>query len=519
MKYRTAWFVWLLLVNISQAIEPLSVSNRRQLLFDDRFVQQATNVEFVVHAPRKTGDVIISSEPGWPLSAYHSALYDHGVYHLWYSSQGCVLYARSTDGIHFEKPALNLLSGQLTNGVTPAPNMVMGMGLGDVKGRVHGLYVFIDPNASPGQRFNLVANPKEFNSLLQVFASPDGIHWKLRYRDVMAYNTSARPRQLDSQNLILWDDRLRKYVAYFRRNFLKENSQCRTVARSESTHLSHFPPVEDSPAVMRLDDLYEGHFQAVGTDSTAVIDAYASSAIKYPWAEDAYFMFPWQYYHYDSHQPEFRKEQPLNAGVVDVCFAASRDGVQWQRFDYQPWVHLGMKGAFDSKRIYMVYGLLPGKNENELYMYYLGSSSTHGWNRNDQNNRLLTAAGVAPTGPDVISRLVLRRDGFVSVRAPYTGGEFTTPALRFTGKQLLLNVDTSSSGELRVEIQDQAGKAISGYALNDCGLIHTANEINRPVKWNGKTDISELAGKPIRLHFVMRDVDLYAFQFADHGGN
>src|SRR5207244_3347541 len=103
-------------------------------------------------------------------------------------------------------------------------------------------------------------------------------------------------------------------------------------------------------------------------------------------------------------------------------------------------------GEFDSKRIYMVYGVVPAPNETELFMYYLGTSETHGWNRNDENNRLLTLAGLAPTSLNSISRVVLRRDGFVSVRAAADGGEFTTPPLRFKGDQLLLNVDTSAAG-------------------------------------------------------------------------
>jgi len=46
-----------------------------------------------------------------------------------------------------------------------------------------------------------------------------------------------------------------------------------------------------------------------------------------------------------------------------------------------------------------------------------------------------------------------------------------------------------------------------------CDLIHTTNDINRVVTWGGKSDVSELAGKPIRLRFYLRNCDLYAFQF------
>lgn len=507
----------LLVCALAHTSEPLEVGNRRQLLFDERFVQQATNLQFVVHPPRKTGERILVSDPEWPLSGYHSALWYAGVYHLWYSSGGCVLYASSRDGIHFEKPPLNLRRQPFEDGRQPPPNVVMGHGLGDVKGRMHGLYVFIDPNAPETERFKLVANPEEFNSQLQVFASPDGVHWKLRHRDVITFDHTAKPHHLDSQNVIFWDARLRKYVAYFRRNLRDPTAQCRTVARAELASLDQSVPVLDSPIVLRLDELYPTRELRPG-QRTSAVDVYASGALKYPWADDAYFMFPWQYYHYDESQAEFRAERPTNAGVVDARFAASRDGIRWQRYDARPWVSLGVKGEFDSRRIYLVHGLVPGGAEHELYMYYLGCSDTHGWARDDRNNRILTAAGLQPTGPNAISRLVLRRDGFVSVRAGLSPGEFTTPPLRFVGEQLLLNIDTSSSGEARVEIQDETGKPISGYALADCDVIHSANDINRPVRWNGKTDISALARRPIRLRFVLRDLDLYAFQFADRGG-
>ena len=151
-------------------------------------------------------------------------------------------------------------------------------------------------------------------------------------------------------------------------------------------------------------------------------------------------------------------------------------------------------------------------------MYYLGTSAVHGWDRNDQNNRLLTAADVAPTGPAAISRVVLRRDGFASVRAAFAGGEFTTPLLRFKGEQLLLNVNTSACGELRVELLDEQGRPIPNYTLQDCDLVHTANEINRVVSWKGESSVKELAGKPVRVRFAMRALDLYAFQFAERGG-
>lgn len=509
----------LCLASVVRAQEPLSVGTRRQLLMDDRFVQAAQGISFVAHAPTKTGEACISSEPGLELGGYHSVLFDAGTYHLWYGAGAYVLYARSTDGIHWEKPNLNLAKVGAEPGTTPPPNVVLGRGIGGVKGGMHGLMVFLDPNASQAERFKLVTNPPEFDGQVQLFASPDGIHWQHAVTNALYFvRTNTKPHHLDSQNVIFWDERLRKYVAYFRKNVRGPGTQGRTVARAESPDLTHFPSVEDSAVVMEADPEHVVQAGSAKKQRLDLLDTYTNGTLKYPWAEDSYLMFPTEYYHYGGQVAEFRKQAPVNAGALDTRFATSRDGITWQRYDHRPFVGLGMKGEFDSKRTYMVYGVVPARNDRELYMYYLGTSEVHGWQRNDQNNRLLTAADLAPTGPSAISRLVLRRDGFVSARAAYTGGEFTTPLIRFAGEHLLLNVDTSASGELRVEVLDERGQPLPKYSLEACDLVHTANELSRVVKWNGESSLKELAGKPVRLHFVMRDTDLYAFQFAERGG-
>jgi hypothetical protein len=162
----------------------------------------------------------------------------------------------------------------------------------------------------------------------------------------------------------------------------------------------------------------------------------------------------------------------------------------------------------------MIYGLVPDRAGRELYLYYRGSDWLHGWDRNERNRNILTAAGVGATQDvTIISRVVLRRDGFVSVRAGHRTGEFTTPPLRFAGRQLKLNINTSATGFVRVACLTDAGEVIPGYALTDCDLIHTANEINRTVTWKRRAEVGPLAAKLIRLRVEMRNADLYAFQF------
>jgi hypothetical protein len=43
------------------------------------------------------------------------------------------------------------------------------------------------------------------------------------------------------------------------------------------------------------------------------------------------------------------------------------------------------------------------------------------------------------------------------------------------------------------------------------------NEIDRTVRWKGGSDVGALAGKTLRLRFVMKDADLFALRFAAQG--
>ena len=113
-----------------------------------------------------------------------------------------------------------------------------------------------------------------------------------------------------------------------------------------------------------------------------------------------------------------------------------------------------------------------------------------------------------------LQRGTLRLDGFVSVHAKYAGGEFTTKPLTFMGREFLMNFSTSAVGSVRVELQDESGTPIPGFALADCPAIH-GDAIEEVVKWKAGSDVSALAGKPVRLRFVMTDADLYSIRFRD----
>jgi hypothetical protein len=115
-----------------------------------------------------------------------------------------------------------------------------------------------------------------------------------------------------------------------------------------------------------------------------------------------------------------------------------------------------------------------------------------------------------------IRRYTLRIDGFVSLCAPLSGGEVVTKPLVFEGGNLALNLETSGAGSVQVEVQDAEGKPIEGFSLEDCPPI-LCDDLRHTVRWTGPGgDLRPLAGKPIRLRFVLRDADLYSFQFAPY---
>lgn len=501
----------------------LSIGDQRQVFIDGRFLAESRGVELHVHPPRKTGEHTIATEHEWEqggIGPYSSVMKVGDDYYMWYHAMdtvewdqghgnGSICLARSKDGIHWEKPELNVVDyrGSTRN------NIVIGHGAAGLTIGQDGSMVFLDPNAPDDERFRMVTRfgaEVEEGQAIHILSSPDGVRWKLTHTSVIKARPQEQGHHLDCQNVIFWDDRIEKYVAYVRKNRRDPGSQGRCIARGESPELGGFADVQEMPIVFGSDrdDPFHGE--------TPVVDFYMSAAIKYPWAANAYYMFPTAYYHYlPGILPEFPERGPINAGPLDTQFAASRDGITWERYDRRSFVPLGMKGEFDWASTRVIRGLVPDVAGREMYLYYRASDWVHGWDRNESNKNLLRQAGLgADQNIAVISRLVLRRDGFVSVRAAYTGGEFTTPVLTFDGHRLLVNVDTSATGRALVGILDETGQPIEGFSIDQCDLIHTCNEINRQVTWQHKGDLGGLVGRPIRLKFALTNCNLYAFEFA-----
>jgi hypothetical protein len=127
---------------------------------------------------------------------------------------------------------------------------------------------------------------------------------------------------------------------------------------------------------------------------------------------------------------------------------------------------------------------------------------------------MLFSEGYWRDGESRLRRYTIRVDGFVSVNAPYAGGEIVTRPLIFSGAELEVNYSTSAAGSLRIELQDPAGKPLPGFSLAECPEI-VGDDIEHVVQWKSGSDVSQVSRQPVRLRFVMKDADLYAVRFAN----
>ena len=94
-----------------------------------------------------------------------------------------------------------------------------------------------------------------------------------------------------------------------------------------------------------------------------------------------------------------------------------------------------------------------------------------------------------------------------------------TKPLTFEGSNLVLNFATSAAGSIHIEIQDDAGRPLPGFALEESPLVW-GDEIEQTVRWKrshsgATTDepLKRIAGKPVRLRLVMKDADLFSLRF------
>jgi len=456
----------LAVTSLSVAAEPIGIGSRLEPFVDDFLIAEMKQTALQLHRPTPR-EVAVAFDKPWEgnVCAYVTVFKDDDKFRMYYrgvnydpktkkSGPEKICYAESRDGITWTKPELNLFE----HAGSKRTNIVWK------NGGCHNFTPFKDPNPAckPDARYKALGLVK---GGLAAFKSADGIHWSyLQKKPVITKGA------FDSQNLAFWDTVRGRYVD-FHRGFQKRVRDIMTCTSKDFIHWT-------DPVWLDYGDATPEHL-------------YTNAITAYHRAPHIFMGFPKRF------RPSRRKSGHQHSGVSDGVFMTSRDGLHFHRWQ-EALVRPGLQHSrWENRNNMTAWGILETRSSipgtpNELSIY-----STEGYY----------------VGPEYLRRYTVRLDGFVSVNARYAAGEMITKPLIFKGKHLVMNYSTSGAGSVRVEIQDAAGKPIQGYALADCPEIY-GDSVAEAARWKGGNDVGKLAGKPVRLRFVMKDADLYAIQFA-----
>ena len=448
-----------------QAEPPYPLGSRRELFVDGFLVARlGGKAELRLHHPVPRELVFVTGRP-WEgnTCGYFTFFRDGPLFRMYYRGshsraagrprglREVTCYAESADGIHWKRPDLGLFSFRGSR-----KNNIVWVGPG-----AHDFTPFKDGNpACPaGARYKAVARgPWKGKSALFAFHSPDGIHWKPAQKEPILTRGA-----FDSQNQAFWDSLGKEYRVYLR-DFRGGYRDIRTATSKDFLHWT-------DPAWLSYPGAPREHL-------------YTNQVRPYYRAPHIYLGFPTRYL-------------PGRGSLTEGLLMSSRDGRTFHRWE-EALVRPGLnKEKWGNRCNYIWLGLLETKSdlpggppEISLYVnegYYQGESQG-------------------------IRRYTIRVDGFVSLHAPMAGGEAVTRVFTFSGRELLLNESTSAAGGIRVEIQDPRGEPIPGFALRDCPEIY-GDSLDRAVRWKKGVSPAALAGRPVRLRFVLRDADIYSFRF------
>ncbi|NUQ62090.1 MAG: hypothetical protein HUU20_06360 [Pirellulales bacterium] len=460
---------------------PISIGTRRELFVDRFLIEKLDSVSLQLQHPQPAGTALKFDQP-WEgqVSGYVTVIHDGDLYRMYYRgrpltgygdndprSQEVTCYAESRDGITFTRPKLGLISfgGNKDNNAI----------LADVGHVTHNFAPFLDsrPGVPASERFKAVGGSSE--SGLIAYVSEDGIRFR-KLQDKPIITGGA----FDSQNNVLWSDHEQCYVCFFR----TFKNGVRWITRTTSTDFLTWTPAVD----MTFGDAPNEHL-------------YTNQTVAYFRAPHIYIgtaarFWPGRRSLSDEQVAALQLDAPVNYGGLklessDAVLLTSRGGNRYDRTFLESLVRPGADlKNWTARSNYPARGIVPtGPTEMSIYVQRHYGQPTH-----------------------YLQRLTFRTDGLAAVHAGYQPGELVTKPVTFEGRQLTLNMSSSAAGGVFVEIQDAAGRPIPGFTLAECHELNT-DDLARAVSWKNGSDVSTLAGKPIRLRFRLKDADLFALQF------
>lgn len=499
------------LLSVPANADPIDLGKRRELFVDDHLIESISgDARLQLHHPQPREIAIVHDEP-WEgtASGYHSIFKDGDRYRMYYKSMHIDFpdgelrtdshprfcgYAESADGIIWEKPELGLheFAGSKANNIVITSEAMNGLA---IDAGHPAIFKDQNPNAPASARYKAIIRSREKNGLI-VLSSSDGIHWKAYFDHLILRLKGA----FDSQNLAFWDPTINRYRAYWRTSpegVINDTEWKPKGPRSIRTGISSDLDEWDSIKDLTFDD-------------PTPQQMYTNGVFPYHRAPHILLGFPKRYIERENGPPMEALPDPenraLRAGahprygyaLSEGLLMASRDGSHFKRWQ-EAFLRPGPErpGTWHYGAPSIAWGLietdamLPGAGK-ELSLYAL-EDYWHG-------------KGSA------LRRYTLRLDGFVSISAGWNGGTLLTKPLVFEGKQLELNFATSVAGSVRVEIQNERGQPIPGFALEDCPA-YFGDSVSRVVQWDPDVDLSAIAGQTVRIRFDLKDADLYAFRF------
>lgn len=459
------------------AAAAIAIGSRRELFVDHFLLDKLTNATLRLQQPRREDAAIVLDRP-WEgaFSNYVTVLRDGDEYRLYYrgvpqsgkdlTPAETTSYAVSKDGKHFTRPNLGLFeyNGSRDN------NLILA-GMAPFSSNFSPM-IDTRPGVPADQRYKALAGTRV--SGLVAFQSADGIRWK-KLREEAVF----RAGMFDSQNLAFWSETEGKYVMYFRTFKPVGGKRYRWISRTTSDDFINWTPAVD----MTFGD-------------APPEDLYVNQTHPYFRAPHIYIALAARFM---PGRQVLSAEEAKSLGIDPGYYKDCADGVL-----------ITSRGGFAYDRTFLEAFLRPGLGaENWVSRNNYPALNTVQTGKDELSFYTLSNYGQPGTH---LRRYSLPLDRFASINAGYRGGEVLTKPFTFTGSRLFLNFSTSAPGGIRTEIQDESGRALPSFTLED-SMELIGDQIERAVRWKNSADLSAAAGKPIRLRMVLKDADVFALRF------
>jgi hypothetical protein len=473
---------------------PVRIGSRRELFVDSLLTDRLSGGAYFRLARPHDEGIAFSFDRSWEgaFCAYVTVIHDGGKYRAYYRGlptaqaaehEGEVTcLAESNDGVRWTKPDLGLyeVAGTRDNNVVFTGEPPFSTNFSP----------FVDsrPGVDGGARYKALAGTAKTG--LVAFVSSDGLHWrKLREPPVITEGA------FDSQNVSFWSTHENCYVSYFR----TFKNGIRRISRTTSRDFESWTP----PVLMEYPDKPIEHLYTNQTQPYfRAPHLYVAVAARFMPGRRVLA----------AQQARAIKVDPGYFGdCSDGVFMTTRGGNRYDRTFMDGFIRPGIGlENWVSRTNYPALGIVStGAAELSIFANQnYGQPSAH-----LRRYSLRTDGFVSLSSPYEGGELESLRDKLEHYRnAPYAGSELLTKPLIFDGRELSLNFATSAAGSVRVEIQDATGKPCEGYALSDCHEL-IGNDIERAALWKSGSDVGALAGRPVRLRYVIKDADVYSFRF------